>query len=102
MPISGISHNIIFKGAIPNDQLHIYPPEDSRLEAAGIGELAYWIPYHDLYVLKYIKKIPIHYRYTKKQAKVLLHSLYCKYFPESFWKVKIVRFSLHNCLTINC
>jgi len=76
------------------DALGIFPPDDSRFEAAALANIAIELPYHDLDLFSYVAGLPISLRMHHGVSKLLLKQLCARYFPKELRLAKKRYFNL--------
>lgn len=63
------------------DAIGVFPPDDSRFEAAALAGLPLELPYHDVDLWSYVRNLPESCRIADGETKVILRRLFSRYFP---------------------
>jgi len=65
------------------DAIGVFPPDDSRFDAAALAQIPLELPYHDIDLWRYVRELPGQYRIADGETKVILRRLFCHYFPSA-------------------
>jgi asparagine synthase (glutamine-hydrolysing) len=60
--------------------ISVFPPDDSRFEAAALARIPIELPYHDADLMAYVHGLPESMRVSGGQTKILLRRLFARYF----------------------
>jgi asparagine synthase (glutamine-hydrolysing) len=63
------------------DAIGVLPPDDSRFEAAGLAAAPIELPYHDIDLWNFVRRLPAHRRMIDGETKLMLHKLFSRYLP---------------------
>lgn len=75
----------------------LFPPDDARFEAAAMVNLPIELPYHDMDLGNFIRRLPQALRFQDGVSKILLRQLFAKYYSEynEILKKRYFTFPLH-------
>ncbi len=79
------------------DAVGVFPPDDARFEAAAMVNLPIELPYHDIDLGNFIRRLPQALRFQDGVTKILLRQLFAKYYFEynEILKKRYFTFPLH-------
>jgi len=80
------------------DAVGVFPPDDARFEAAAMVNLPIELPYHDVDLGDFIRRLPQALRFQDGVTKVLLKQLFTKYYSKynDILKKRYFKFPLHS------
>jgi len=80
------------------DAIGVFPPDDARFEAAALVNLPIELPYHDVDLGNFIRRLPQPLRFQDRVTKILLRQLFAKYYSEynKILKKRYFTFPLHS------
>lgn len=79
------------------DAVGVFPPDDARFEAAAMVNVPIELPYHDVDLASFIRRLPQGLRFQDGVTKILLRRLFAKYYFEynETLKKRYFTFPLH-------
>lgn len=80
------------------DAIAVFPPDDSRFEAAGLSGIPISLVYHDPDVTAFLRTLPASCRYSAGETKFVLRRVLAQYVPETtkkhYFKFPLAEFLL--------